>query len=166
MQEGGIYMSEIVLTRIDSRLIHGQIYSQWCNECGCNLILVVNNETAASSFKQGLMDMAVPSSISTLYWSIPQTVARFNDDMGEYKVFLIVDKPSDLVPLVEAGIPIEKVNIGNLQLQNGRHQVTSSVAVNGEDIDAFRKLRDKGIELYIQSVPSKEIEDDKLLFLD
>lgn len=159
-------MSEIVLTRIDSRLIHGQIYSHWCAACGCDLILVANDETAASTFRQGLMDMAVPSSIETRYWSIQETIARFEEDLEDHKVFLIVDKPSDLYQLVLGGLKIQKVNIGNLQLQNGRHQVTSSVAVNGEDIDAFRKLKDAGIELEIRSTPSSEVEDDQLLFLD
>lgn len=159
-------MSEIVLARIDSRLIHGQIYSQWCAACGCDFILVANDEVAKSNFKQGLMDMAVPSSIETRYWSIQETIVRFQEDMENYKVFLIIEKPLDLELLVEGGIPVTKVNIGNMQLQNGRHQITASVAVNGEDIDAFRKLRDAGIEMEIRSVPSKDPEDKNLLFID
>ena len=38
--KGGIYMPNIVLTRIDERLIHGQVATQWSGVVGANLLLV------------------------------------------------------------------------------------------------------------------------------
>ena len=35
-------MPNILLTRIDNRLIHGQVATQWCGSIGANLILVAN----------------------------------------------------------------------------------------------------------------------------
>ena len=32
-------MPNIVLTRIDNRLVHGQVATQWCGSIGANLIL-------------------------------------------------------------------------------------------------------------------------------
>ena len=37
-------MPNIVLTRIDNRLVHGQVATQWCGSIGANLILVANDE--------------------------------------------------------------------------------------------------------------------------
>ena len=37
-------MPNIVLTRIDNRLVHGQVATQWCGAIGANLILVANDE--------------------------------------------------------------------------------------------------------------------------
>ena len=39
-------MPNIVLTRIDNRLVHGQVATQWCGAIGANLILVANDEVA------------------------------------------------------------------------------------------------------------------------
>ena len=39
-------MPDIVLTRIDARLIHGQVATQWCGSVGANLLLVANDEVA------------------------------------------------------------------------------------------------------------------------
>ena len=41
-------MPNIVLTRIDNRLVHGQVATQWCGAIGANLILVANDEVAGS----------------------------------------------------------------------------------------------------------------------
>ena len=44
--KGGIYMPNIVLTRIDERLIHGQVATQWSGSVGANLLLVANDKVA------------------------------------------------------------------------------------------------------------------------
>ena len=36
-------MPDIRLTRIDNRLIHGQVATQWCGVVGANLLLVAND---------------------------------------------------------------------------------------------------------------------------
>ncbi|NCB33423.1 MAG: PTS N-acetylgalactosamine transporter subunit IIB, partial [Erysipelotrichia bacterium] len=51
-------MPDIVLTRIDNRLLHGQVATQWCGSIGANLILIANDDVAGNTFRQGLMDMA------------------------------------------------------------------------------------------------------------
>ena len=49
-------MPNIVLTRIDNRLVHGQVATQWCGAIGANLILVANDEVAGNTLRQGLMN--------------------------------------------------------------------------------------------------------------
>ena len=68
-------MPNIVLTRIDERLIHGQVATQWCGVIGANLILVANDDVASNTLRQGLMDMAAPSYATTRYWTIEKTIA-------------------------------------------------------------------------------------------
>jgi PTS system N-acetylgalactosamine-specific IIB component len=152
-------MSSLVLTRIDDRLIHGQIFLQWCAFLKADLIAVANDKAAASTFSQGLMDMAVPNEIQTRYWSIPETIARFSHMEKEYHIFLVVQSPEDLLALKQGGVPIENVNIGNLCMKDGRVQKTHSVAVSAEDVQALRKLQELGCHLEIRRLPSSEPED-------
>ena len=39
-------MPNIVLSRVDERLIHGQVGVQWVGFAGANLVLVANDEVA------------------------------------------------------------------------------------------------------------------------
>lgn len=157
-------MPDIVLTRIDNRLIHGQVATQWSGSVGANLLLVANDAVAGNSLRQGLMDMAAPSYAQTRYWTLDKTISTIHKASPKQHIFLICETPEDVLKLVEGGVPIKKVNIGNMHMAEGKRQVATSVAVNDEDVAAFRKLRDLGVELEIRRVPQEKAEDIEKLF--
>ena len=64
-----------------------------------------------------------------------------------------------MLRLVEGGVPIKKVNIGNMHMAEGKRQVATSVAVDDNDVATFKKLQDLGVELEIQRVPQTGVED-------
>ena len=65
---------------------------------------------------------------------------------------------------MEGGVPIKKVNIGNMHMSEGKRQVATSVAVDDDDVAAFRKLQELGVELEIRRVPQYSPEDINKLF--
>ena len=134
-------MPNIVLTRIDNRLVHGQVATQWCGPIGANLILVANDEVAGNKLRQGLMDMAAPSYAAMRYWTIEKTIST-------------IHKASDK----------QHINIGNMHMADGKRQVAGSVAVDDDDVAAFAKLRDLGVELEIRRVPTEGAENIEKLF--
>lgn len=57
-------MPNIVLSRIDERLIHGQVGVQWVGFAGANLVLVANDEVAEDLVQQNLMEMVLAEGIA------------------------------------------------------------------------------------------------------
>lgn len=157
-------MPNIVLTRIDNRLIHGQVATQWTNVIGANLILVANDTVASNKMRQSLMDMAAPNGVATRYFSIQKTIDVIHKAAERQKIFIICETPQDVLKLVEGGVPIKKVNIGNMHMAEGKRQVAQVVAVDDSDVEAFKKLRDKGVELEIRKVPTESAENVEKLF--
>ena len=157
-------MANILLTRIDNRLIHGQVATQWNSTVGSNLILVANDKVAGDKMRQGLMDMAAPSGVATRYFTIEKTIEFIHKAADRQKIFIICEDPEDVLKLVEGGVPIKKVNIGNMHMSEGKRQVATSVAVDEADVTAFKKLQEKGIELEIRRVPTMAAEDIQKLF--
>lgn len=157
-------MPNIVLTRIDNRLIHGQVATQWTSSVGANLLLVSNDKVAADELRQGLMNMAAPSFAQTRYFSIEKTCAIIHKASEAQKIAIICETPQDVVKLVEGGVPIKKVNIGNMHMAEGKRQVATTVAVDDSDVAAFKRLQELGVELEIRRVPSTEKEDTSKLF--
>lgn len=47
----------IVFTRVDNRLVHGQVGNVWVTASGANLILVVDDETCNDELSKSLMKM-------------------------------------------------------------------------------------------------------------
>ncbi|CAM3595845.1 PTS N-acetylgalactosamine transporter subunit IIB [Erysipelothrix urinaevulpis] len=157
-------MPNIVLTRIDNRLIHGQVATQWSSSVGANLLLVANDEVSTNKMRQGLMNMAAPSYATTRYWTLEKTIGTIHKASSKQKIFIICESPQDVLTLVEGGVPIKKVNIGNMHMSNGKRQVAQTVAVDDADVEAFKKLNDLGVVLEIQKVPNESKENiDKIL---
>ncbi len=157
-------MPNILLTRIDNRLIHGQVATQWNNYVGSNLILVANDKVAADKMRQGLMDMAAPNGVDTRYFTLEKTINVIHKAADRQKIFIICETPQDVLTLVEGGVPIKKVNIGNMHMSEGKRQVVGVVSVEDADVEAFRKLRELGVELEIQKVPGEPKENIEKLF--
>ena len=157
-------MPNIVLTRIDNRLIHGQVATQWCGSVGANLLLVANDAVANDSFRQGLMKMAAPGYAQTRFFTIEKTCAIISKAADRQMIAIICETPQDVLRLVQGGVPIKKVNIGNMHMAEGKRQVATTVAVNDDDVAAFKALQDLGVELEIRMVPSQAAEDTNKLF--
>ena len=98
------------------------------------------------------------------YFSLQKTIDVIHQASSDRLIFLVVDNPTDVLTLVRGGVPISKVNVGNMHMAEGRRQVTSSVAVDDADVAAFRELRGLGVELEVQRVPSAPVEDSSVLF--
>ncbi|WP_243343485.1 PTS N-acetylgalactosamine transporter subunit IIB [Anaerococcus sp. AGMB09787] len=157
-------MPNIVLTRIDNRLLHGQVATQWTKAIGANLILVANDDVASNKMRQGLMDMAAPNGVATRYWTLQKTIDTIHKAADRQLIFIICETPSDVLTLVEGGVPIKKVNIGNMHMAEGKRQVAGTVAVDDKDVEAFKKLRELGVELEIRKVPTESKENIEKLF--
>ena len=108
--------------------------------------------------------MAAPSYAQTRYWTIEKTINTIHKAADRQMIFIICDNPHDVLKLVEGGVPIKKVNVGNMHMAEGKRQVATSVAVNDEDVAAFKKLMDLGVELEIKRVPDTPAESIDKLF--
>ena len=157
-------MPNIVLTRIDNRLILGQVATLWTASVGANLLLVANDVVSKDEFRQSLMDMAAPAAAQTRYFSIEKTINIIHKASPSQKIAIICENPQDVLKLVEGGVPIKKVNIGNMHMAEGKHQISKAVCVDQSDVDAFKKLQELGVELEIRRVPSESAEDINKLF--
>lgn len=154
-------MADVVLTRIDNRLIHGQVATQWVQNTGANLLLVANDELANDEFRQGLMNMAAPAGAQTRYFTLQETIDSIDKASPEQKILILVENPADALTLVDGGVPIKDINIGNMHMAEGKRQVATTVAIDDDDVDKFKKLQDKGVNLFVQRTPGVAKEDLK-----
>ena len=67
-------MPNIVLSRIDERLIHGQVGVQWVGFAGANLVLVANDEVAEDEMQQNLMEMVLADGIDVRFWPLQKVI--------------------------------------------------------------------------------------------
>ena len=75
-------MLNIVLTRIDDRLIHGQVVTAWAKITKANRIIVVDDEVAMDEFMVKILKMAAPRSFKIGIHSGEKTILSQYLDIG------------------------------------------------------------------------------------
>jgi mannose/fructose/sorbose-specific phosphotransferase system IIB component len=143
----------IVLARIDDRLIHGQVATVWSKESRCERIIVCNDDVANDEIRRTLLVQVAPPGVKSSVVDIEKAIRVYNNPKYEgVRVLLLFTNPTDVLRMVEGGVDIKSVNIGGMAFREGKKQVTGAVSVDQKDIDAFKKLHEKGIELEIRKV--------------
>lgn len=146
-------MMNIVLARIDDRLIHGQVATVWAKETKCERIIVCNDDVAKDNIRKTLLVQVAPPGIKANVVGVDKAVRVYkNPKYNGVKVLYLFTNPTDVLRMVEGGVDIKTVNIGGMSFKEGKKQINGVVSVNDEDIEAFKKLHDKGIELEIRKV--------------
>ena len=146
----------LVLARIDQRLIHGIVVTQWA---GATRLMVVDDEVSKDEVQKSAMRMSKP--VGTGMSIIDTETAIKNFNAGKYdshNVFMIVREPSTLVKLAEGGVKIPKVNIGIIFDGEGKTTVKKMVSVNEEEVNDLKKLQSMGIPVTFHFVPSEAEE--------
>ncbi len=64
----------ILATRIDNRLVHGQVGVTWTNTLGANLVVVANDEVSTDTVQQSLMEMVLPDTVQARFFTIEKTI--------------------------------------------------------------------------------------------
>lgn len=147
---------EISLVRIDDRLIHGQVATVWTKVSKCNRIIACSDEVAADTLRKTLLLQVAPPGIKAYVLPIDKAIAAYkNPKYADFKTLFLFTNPTDVVRMVEGGVDIKSVNVGGMCYKEGKTQITGAVTVNQEDIDAFKKLHERGIELEIRKVASE-----------
>lgn len=147
-------MPNILLTRIDNRLIHGQVGVTWTMTLGANLVVVADDEVAENSLMQQLMATTAKSSgAGVRFFTIQKTIDVIHKANEKQKIFLVCKTPQTVRKLVDGGVPIDVVNVGNMHFSTGKKQISKKVYVDDADLEDLLYLQDKGIQVYIQDVP-------------
>ena len=126
--------------RIDNRLIHGQVAVTWMNSIGADKIIVCNDKVAADPIQKMALPMAARG--NTVYvFSVSETI-KYAQEHPDETMFIICKFPSDALQVLESGLEVKEVNVGNAAPIQGTNykMVTKSIAVTEDDAKCYRKI--------------------------
>lgn len=150
----------IIAVRIDGRLIHGQVANLWTTKLDISRIMVVDDEVSENAIEKSGLKLATPAGVKLSVLTIEKAAANILS--GKYesqRLLIIARRPDRLLSLVELGVPIKEINVGNMSQSEQSKAITKSINVMENDIEAFKKLTGAGVKLVSQMVPSDKSED-------
>ncbi len=149
----GVGHLEIGLARIDDRLIHGQVATRWTKESKVSRIVVVNDDVAKDSVRSTMLKSVAPPGVTAHVVDVEKMIRVYNNpEYAGERMMLLFTNPTDVVRLMEAGVAFKSINVGGMAYKDGKKMITSAVAVDDKDIEAFKKLDAQNIELDVRKV--------------
>jgi mannose/fructose/N-acetylgalactosamine-specific phosphotransferase system component IIB len=145
----------IKLTRIDDRLLHGQVAFTWTPSVAADCLVVANDKVAKDEFMKMTLNLAKPASAKLLIKSLTDTVTFLNDPRSQpLKILVLVNSVKDASVLADGVKEIQSVNFGGIRTKEGGRLISKAVAVTDEDVIIIKGMLAKGIELEVRQVPT------------
>lgn len=157
-------MAQVVLLRIDDRLLHGQIGKFWLKEVGADLIVVANDNISTDKNEQKLMDLTCPIGTKTYYLSVDDAGNNLETLEEDKDALVIVESPKDALALIEAGLEIDSINLGNMRNTGNKDKVNETVYVDDEDRKYLKEILATHKNLDIRTNPTDDLTDIDRLF--
>ncbi|MDH6368011.1 MULTISPECIES: PTS sugar transporter subunit IIB [unclassified Breznakia] len=144
----------IELTRVDFRLIHGQVITRWLTQCQINEIFTIDTALSKDEFMQEVFKMAAPKGVKIRIVSVEDAVKiQENGELENNRVMVLFKGIQELENAVNKGFKLDKVQIGGLGGGPGRKAVNNAITLDQADADILLGLEKRGMEIYFQTTP-------------
>lgn len=155
----------IVLTRVDYRLIHGQVAMAWTRSLGADCILVASDAVASDDMRKTTLRLARPQGVKLVIKSIDDAIKALNSGVTDkYHLFIIVESIEDAYRLASGYDGIRSINLGGTKpSDDATRRLSTAIFVSDADAERLRALHARGIELEIRQVPDEERVDAAML---
>lgn len=151
---------KFVLARIDTRLLHGQVATNWTKATQPNRIIVVSDTVSKDELRKKLIEQAAPPGVRAHVIPLNKLVEVYNDPrFGDTKALLLFETPQDALAVIEKGVEIPELNVGSMAHSVGKVQINNVLSVDQDDVETYKKLRDLGVKFDVRKVSNDSPSD-------
>ena len=137
----------IKMTRVDHRLLHGQVAFTWIRQVGADCILSANDAVAKDELRMSVLRMAKPQGVKLVMKSVDDSIKALTSGVTDkYNLFIITESIEDAWRLCQAVPAIRELNIGG-------------VFVSDEECARIRELDAAGVHVFVQMTPSERSDE-------
>ena len=146
----------IVLTRIDNRLIHGQVVQGWLPSLNVSEVLIVSPRAQKTQLMQKMFRLSLPSGYKLTVLGAEEAAAY--SAKSQEKLFVIIEDVSVLHDMLKAGFAPNVITLGNTQFGEGKKQYSQGVFLSEDEVKELKTLeQEKHIAVQVRSLPTSLI---------
>ena len=151
----------IIHFRVDDRMLHGIVATQWVPISKATRAMVVDGPASTNDVVRASLKMACPPGVALSV--IDCTKATNNILAGKYanqRVFCVFRYIRSAYELFRAGVPMPQLNLGNVTQNTGNVTVLDkTVRVSDEERDMLCEMRDGGVKITVRFLPGDTEQD-------
>ena len=147
-------MENLKLTRIDFRLIHGQVMTRWAKKYDTEAIVCIDDRSASSALLKKILLGAAPAGIQVSVESVESAAAKWK--AGEFPTgsLIILFKNTDTaLRAYKAGVEFPSLQVGGIEGAGDKKNVYKNVVMSNAEAAQLKELGDAGVNVFFQPIP-------------
>lgn len=149
-------MRNIILTRVDDRLIHGEVITGWLPACKINRIYIVDDAVASDTFARRVLQASAPKYLHCFVYPVEEAAQKLQvQGNPKERLLILVKTPLTLERLRQKGVSFKEINLGGVGPDTGRRPFFKNISLNPEEVLACDALIRSGCKVYYQLVPDQ-----------
>ena len=157
-------MARKLAIRVDDRLIHGQVITQWVKVFKAQHIIVIDDKVAADKMQKNILKFAAPPEMKVSILSVDKAVETWNkNQFGTKNVFILFKDVLQIKAMADKGVVFDEITLGNMSIVNGRKQIYKSTGFTEEEAKALFDVEKAGTKLFFQTQPTDRQESLDML---
>ncbi|WP_282925667.1 PTS sugar transporter subunit IIB [Helcococcus kunzii] len=146
----------ILLTRVDHRLLHGQVTFSWTSSLSADAILIASDNVVKNEMWKTTLKLAKPSGVKLVIKSINDAIDNLTSGVTDkYRLIIITETIKDAKKLIDSVDNIKELNLGGAKKTQNSKQIGKSFYIDKEDEVILEELINKGIEIDIRQLASE-----------
>jgi len=159
-------MNEPILTRIDFRLVHGQVATYWVKQYNIDRILIVDDTTKKDEFLKDVLKMTVPQGCTIEFFGVDEAADLYmNDQLGikaeNDHTLLLFKTIKDAYDAYGKGMKVSYLQIGNSKSGPGKTAIANMYFISQEEAKQLDELSEAGVEIAFHCLGNLPKEDWK-----
>lgn len=147
----------IVLTRVDNRLIHGQVVQGWLPSLNnVSEVVVVSPRAQKNAFMQKMFRLSLPGGYKLTFLGSKEAASYCLQ--SKENIFVVIEDIPSLLQMMQAGFIPKVITLGNTQFEEGKKQCSQGVFLSEDEIRELKNWeKEKSVSIEIRSLPSSLI---------
>lgn len=139
----------IIISRVDERLVHGQIITSWTKQLRIDKIYIIDDAISNDEFMTEVLLLSAPTGLTFEILSVNDAneLLAKEDSM---RIMLLFKSIGSALKLKNAGYNLKDLNLGNVASSANRKKITKNVSLSEMEVEQIHELVDSGVEVYFQ----------------
>lgn len=153
-------MRNVVLARVDDRLIHGEVVTAWTPTMRANRIIIVDDEVAADQFNVRVVKALAPAGTKCFVYNVEKASEKLMvKGLPDERIIVLAKTPKTFNRLIKNGVPLKEVNLGGAGIRGERKPFINNVSLDPQEVLACEEMMAAGCRVYYQLVPEQGVQE-------
>lgn len=151
------------MLRIDHRLVHGQVAFSWTHFLGATRIIVIDDKAANDELQKMALNMSKPSGCKLNIFTVEKALSKMEkvEALNDI-IFIVFGCTKDASRFICAYPKCKELNLGGIAKKDGSKEYSQVIFLTPEEEEDLKRIKEKGIHIYMQQLPTTKREELKL----